>query len=338
MLIQEMHNKIELRLQKMASHAYDWIQSPQVDSYINDTILAYVKNRVNSFSESRKAPFQRNIKSMEDLKTLVVPGYTLRAYSVDSGEFFESDLPADYMFMVESTSFTADKCKFPNGFPTPTSYTIYSAEVTLPHNLKSISIGTTELINLTTQQIQTDSSAAFIMHNNLRSILNNSLCNIYFLNGDKYLFVSKATSLPEVITVTQSLGDTFPSNTFNWSSVTKQAYPTSDSFTKVRNRIIEQEQFTHYFDHPFAKTMAHSPSGFVYDRFLKIHTNKRFILSNVEITYIRKPRLVDLYSNTSCDLPEHTHQEIVDKTVLDILETIESRRTQSKQVLNQLNE
>ncbi len=338
MLIQEMHNKIELRLQKMASHAYDWIQSPQVDSYINDRITAYVKNRVNSFSESRKAPFQRNIKSMEDLKTLVVPGYVLRPYSVDSGEFFEAILPGDYLYMVESTALTADACKYPSGFPAASTYNVQTSEVVIPYNLKSIQIGGTTVLSIADAQVQTDSSAAFIMHNYLQSVLNNTLSDIYFLNGDKYLFVRKNSNSLTPIRITKSVSNVLSFIDYNWTAESKQYHINDDKFSKSRIRLMEQEEFTHYYDHPFARTSAQSPSGFVYNRFLKIHTAKRFILSNVELTYIRKPAMVNLSSNVSCDLPEHTHPEIVDGVVLDILETIESRRIQSKSVLNQLNE
>lgn len=338
MLIQEMHNKIELRLQKMASHAYDWIQSPQVDSYINDTILSFTKNRFNSFSESNKAPFQKNIKSMEDLKTLVVPGYSLRPYLVDDGEFFEVELPGDYMFLIEATSLTADKCKYLTGFPTPTSYNSSASRIAIPYNLNSFNVQGTSILEIPDGDILTEPTAGFITHNLLQNVLNNEVGDLYFINGNEYLFVRKQGVSLTPINVTFGLGDTFGALEFLWSDTARTYYPTDDKFSRVRVRVMEQEEFTGYFDHPFAKSVSHSPSGFEYSRFLKIHTGKRFILSNVGVTYIRKPTLVNLSLNVSCDLPEHTHPEIVDRVVLDILETIESQRTQSKSVINQLND
>tara|TARA_B100001094_G_scaffold80468_1_gene76700 strand:+ start:13183 stop:15081 length:1899 start_codon:yes stop_codon:yes gene_type:complete len=50
---------------------------------------------------------------------------------------------------------------------------------------------------------------------------------------------------------------------------------------------------------------------------------------SIKLKYLRKPVFVNYSSNTSCDLPQHTHEEIVAMTVSSILEGISDPRYKS---------
>ena len=67
--------------------------------------------------------------------------------------------------------------------------------------------------------------------------------------------------------------------------------------------------------------------SFIDDK-IDIYTDNTFVVSNVKITYIRVPDTVDSITatNVDCDLPDHTHQEIVDMTVNSLLEAISDPR------------
>jgi hypothetical protein len=52
----------------------------------------------------------------------------------------------------------------------------------------------------------------------------------------------------------------------------------------------------------------------------------------VKITYIRKPKQISLSLGIDCELPTHSHQEIVDMTVSSILEGISDPRYQTHQL------
>ena len=67
---------------------------------------------------------------------------------------------------------------------------------------------------------------------------------------------------------------------------------------------------------------------------------KKFIVNSVNATYIKKPVVVDILhlpNPIDCDLPEHTHQTIVDMVIQSILEKIESPRYQQNVAENMLN-
>lgn len=329
-----MHNKVEVRLQKMASHIYDWIQSEQVDSYLNDNIIAYVKNKSNTSSLSGKSPFHRDMKNLEDLRTLVVDSPDLRAYIKDD-DFMEVRMPGDHFITVTTNINSSDICNYPTGFPAPSTEQRYRAFFDLPYNVKMVSIGAQELLSFPGYQ---DPDLAFLNHNLLHAFLNNVYGDIYFRNN-RYEFVQKPDQELNNMTVTTIDGLDEETDTVINFTVQPSDYYASVLSAKTKHvRIINTEEFSHFMNHPFAWSTSNNPSGYVVNDLLEIHTAKRFILSKVALIYIRKPAKVNLSLNISCDLPEHTHEEIVDRTVADLLETIESGRLQGKVSLNNLNE
>jgi hypothetical protein len=72
---------------------------------------------------------------------------------------------------------------------------------------------------------------------------------------------------------------------------------------------------------------------------IDIYTDNTFVVPQVTIRYIRKPKVITIGtavpgSAVGCELPEHTHAEIVEMTIKSILEGIESQRYQSQSMEN----
>jgi hypothetical protein len=81
-------------------------------------------------------------------------------------------------------------------------------------------------------------------------------------------------------------------------------------------------------DDPFNSTSYKKPIYTMVDDKIDIYTDDKFVVSTVKTTYIQTPNTVDSVSTTTvdCDLPDHTHQEIVDMTVNSLLEAISDPR------------
>jgi len=88
-------------------------------------------------------------------------------------------------------------------------------------------------------------------------------------------------------------------------------------------------------DDPFNSTSERSLLYTIQETFLDLYTNFSFIPNSVQIKYIRKPAEISKRFGVGCELPEHTHHEIVEMAVKSILEGFESPRyqTQSREVL-----
>ena len=59
---------------------------------------------------------------------------------------------------------------------------------------------------------------------------------------------------------------------------------------------------------------------------------KRRIVDRIKLTYLREPAEVNLANTVNCDLPDHTHREIIDMVVNSILEGISDPRYQSSNI------
>tara|TARA_R110000796_G_scaffold246258_1_gene370944 strand:- start:327 stop:1490 length:1164 start_codon:yes stop_codon:yes gene_type:complete len=95
------------------------------------------------------------------------------------------------------------------------------------------------------------------------------------------------------------------------------------------NRFSQQDDIFKLLSDPFNTTKHTSPLTTMRGSSIDIYTSDIFIIDTLKITYIRKPNEISLSLGVNCELPEHTHQEIVAMTVSSILEAISDPRYKS---------
>lgn len=112
-----------------------------------------------------------------------------------------------------------------------------------------------------------------------------------------------------------------------------QQVDTDDSEVTRDIRIVEQDKAYASQQNPFAKTTLDYPMAIVYDEEVRVFQDReRFILKTLTVDYIRVPVLINLSSSIDCELAEHTHHEIVDLAVKNLIEAIESPRYQTNSI------
>jgi hypothetical protein len=79
-------------------------------------------------------------------------------------------------------------------------------------------------------------------------------------------------------------------------------------------------------DDPFNKTDYDLPFYNIEESYLDIYTTNMFIAEKAIIKYLRKPITVSYNLEIGCELPFHTHDEIVEMAIKSILEGFESQR------------
>tara|TARA_R100001591_G_scaffold117857_1_gene138408 strand:+ start:1682 stop:2884 length:1203 start_codon:yes stop_codon:yes gene_type:complete len=101
-------------------------------------------------------------------------------------------------------------------------------------------------------------------------------------------------------------------------------------------KFSQQDDIYALLDDPFNSTSERGILYTVQETFLDLYTNASFMPNSVQIKYIRKPAQMSKRFGVGCELPEHTHHEIVEMAVKSILEGFESPRyqTQSREVLD----
>jgi len=108
--------------------------------------------------------------------------------------------------------------------------------------------------------------------------------------------------------------------------------------TTVRTGVTEctsDSYFTKVSD-PYGEHVLHlntaRPLRLFSEKGIELITDGNYEISYYYMRYIRKPSVIELAGAIDCDLPEHTHSEIVEMTVNKLLENIESPRYQTHTV------
>ena len=106
--------------------------------------------------------------------------------------------------------------------------------------------------------------------------------------------------------------------------------PTTQDFVRERYpcRLVQHDDIFKLLDDPFNKTKYSSPLTVMRGESIDIYTDDIFIIDTIRVTYLRQPTAVNFNANTNCDLPLHTHEEIVKLAVSSILEEISDPRYQ----------
>jgi hypothetical protein len=110
------------------------------------------------------------------------------------------------------------------------------------------------------------------------------------------------------------------------TATTLRTYPivcTSDTYsTKVNDP---------YSEHRLHLSIAR-PLRMFSSKGIELITDGQYDITSYFLKYLRKPAIVSINTSTDCDLPEHTHREIVLLTVKILIENIESPRYQSTSI------
>lgn len=95
-------------------------------------------------------------------------------------------------------------------------------------------------------------------------------------------------------------------------------------------RVVDNAEVYFMQRNPFAKSTIDSPLATVSETDVQVYQDgESFILKGIYADYVRIPELIDVSLGQDCELADHTHQEIVDIAVKNILEAIESPRYQT---------
>lgn len=145
---------------------------------------------------------------------------------------------------------------------------------------------------------------------------NSYIADLSGLSENKWFIISEEVDIRRTI-----LGENSPSN--KRQGVTKC---TADTYRS-------------HLDDPYSEHVLHyeeaKPLRLVYQDTIELITDGNYTIPYYYIRYLRKPTEVDVTTDTDCDLPEHTHDEIISIATSMVLENIEQPRYQSQ--MNELN-
>jgi len=99
------------------------------------------------------------------------------------------------------------------------------------------------------------------------------------------------------------------------------------------------DTYRNHIDDPYSEHVLHyeeaKPLRLVYQNTIELITDGNYTITYYYIRYLKRPITVSKTTPTNCDLPEHTHDEIITLATNMVLENIEQPRYQTQ--TNELN-
>lgn len=350
MNIQQMHIEVDLSLQKISSNVKRKFHPDEIDWLLNKNIGRFVENTIDPNPEQKEKGFQADAIDLSAIQTLLVYDHQIPVYKLNTThEYVLAQLPGNYEHYLEVSAGTVRDCDstYPQvrNFITKSEY-VYTLKVP-----KTTKVGSPYYQNVSLVVNGSTILSANKFHNSLpgqemnfviQDILKNELLHtpyafkIYYerYNGmyssETFFFVSD-TSLTTVTLNMDSIG--IPATLLTLSGFA----PVSNlSYNTGLARIIRGTAVGVLLKSAFARTKWDSPVTVVHNNSVQVYHDNKFIVNNLSLDYIRKPRLVNLSLGYSCDLPELVHQKICDMTVEYIKQAIGDPNYQWKLQDNQI--
>lgn len=367
MTVAEMHFAVEQGLQKVGSNSFDTFLPEELDFALNKMQERFIKQRFWSKSDPKQSGYYGTQKRIDDLRVLTVLDYTDDVLTPDIyADHEDFDLPTNYLFLINSRAKilhsdcqidpelitngdfstatdwklgdgTEDKWTIANGY---IKHTPGHASSTEPMSQPiRISKGNKYLISIIVEGAAggaTTYAGTFTISLGPpgEPFKGNTSPTFDFFTNDyprPFYQSTHATVAKQFILEANADNVSFqinPSNDYDGRLDKISVRPIKE----IPLRIVEPDDAYNLLESPFSKSSHKSPMGVISDTFIKVFTDKRFLLKGVALDYIRVPSEIALSSNQDCELAEHTHQEIVDLTVKHLLEATEAPRYQTNSI------
>lgn len=351
--IQDMHVEIDLELNKINSNFYDIILPEEKDYFLNKAQERFVKQRYGAHSNAKGTGFEMSEKRIDDLRKLLVPNYFDKAFAVDIADFDFTRkvtffLPNDYWFLTSQRSkIVYSGCN-----------TLVMTEV--PYTFR-YSLVNFNFPGATTNQFKIRSGATILIEN-----LNYDVVDINIFLQDLmlrwnpvlavthgwkfYLDYYQDINNPGGIVAINLVDPPMSSLEYTLNGETWVPFVPTDKIRSyfnatgtedvTPNKFAQQDDVYAMMLDPFNDTNAYGPLAIIHDNNIDVFfNNKQFVVKELAISYIRKPKLMSFRLNQSCELADHTHAEIVRDAVNLMLEDLEAdKRLQTSVQVEQTNE
>lgn len=332
MTIQEMHIGIDLHLQKVNSNYIDVLLPEEKDFFLNEEQIKFINTRISAISNDKKKGLEFDQKRYDDLEKLKEP-YSATALIKDNRSGY-INLPDNYLHLINDRTELDDLCNksFDDFEPQEFNGNYFVFGIKKDTSLKGFKIhfNNTLVFDLANYPIYANISLEETF-----SLINLVLYTIG-LDYTIYWEYYNGVYYPNKFIVEDLKGDiekitiTYPEPTpdvieqINPIPIDEEFYESEDVI-EVPNRLTKTEDIYEVLRGAFTKTSKKSPVSEIIKGQLIVFHDRYFILTKINIDYIRKPQPVSLSLNQSCELDVNIHQELVEETAKSIAAFIESR-------------
>jgi hypothetical protein len=354
MNVQEMHNLFDMLYQRSNTAVHGGLLPEERDLFLNIAVNQFVKDRIGEPSNKTPLGFQDTQKAFDDIKNLI-KRVTLPAYVEQEEDAVFTLLPSDYVHLVEDNSIVYNTCNSWSTYSKKISTsTLHKIVIPLVNDedlfeefvMTFTDTSSTVIYDITDRPITVpfySIEEKYVLINDILFYINSALSADFTIYWEHYdneyhensfiLISNKEGEIDYECKVFAS--ETFGSNVLNYTS-----YNVPDKYTKYisPNRLTKTEDIYNILNHSFSATHFESPVSTLINKRLQVYHSKKFIITATNIAYIKKPKEININLNSSCDLVDNVHFEIVDMAVQKILAVKNGATYANIQRENTLNE
>jgi hypothetical protein len=373
MNVTEMHLAIGQGVDKINSLQADLLLPEEIDLELNKAQAKFI-NLKYGLNNKYQLGFEGNQKRIDDLRILVSEYEDITTYKEQLFNNIHVDsfrLPDDYMYLINSVSRVyIDKCEpmsWTNSYPSDYFYFrvsmngfVTNENTSLIQNLKMIvdptdpsSTSYTLWTNSNSHTYPTGVVAAQgeILASGTTGAIFNWEAIGHLSYPDEIIIIIDSAQYPLItnaLSTAMIVGEdangvhisTSPLRKTNVAYSEKRVPATSISLKleSHASKFVQQDDIFSMLKDPFNTTKYTAPIYTMRQNLMDIYTNDIFIIDSVKLTYLRNPLQISLSLGISCELPDHSHREIVDMAVSSILESIADPRYASHETEANKNE
>lgn len=366
MTVNEMHIAVNLGVQKIASFQVDNLLPQEIDHELNLSMIRFIKQRYNSTSNRLGKGFEQSQKRIDDLRTLVVEhtgftNYEGLAFNSNYSDIFidRYTFPLDYLFLVSVRGNVDYACNDVATYDSNTiSYNMVRVELTPPvdgyvltgverwnstsslwelvtNNPLGEEIVYESLINSETYNFGITPASSFPDQASLGTtvhispVLNSN--HLYLNSPSGWSLSSTASYIREIWCQPGNMATAVYIERDYIRSINKTYRSGTNTVHKISLcKFAQHDDIIVMLDDPFNRTDYRTPLYTIEENYIDLHTDEEFVVPEVTIKYIRRPDSISITNGVGCELPEHTHNEIVEMTIKSILEGIQDPRYQTQ--------
>ena len=357
MNVLEMHIALKQGVDKIHSQRDDQLLPQEIDIELNRAMQRFIDQHYGKNNLYQEG-FEQSQKRIDELRSLLVEyeDSVIFKEEIINGSIWADtfQLPSNYMYLVNQRSkIFLNNCNVVNYNYEQLSNVFYftfnlqkffvdeSGPSFLSNMMMETPSQSTELVWSPSLELQTAGFDPNQFPENTTALVNDILNNsqpgfdVYWQSfGEldfpgQFIVVVDSATYPTINPQTTTLVSYNSTNTpvesrplieLDRSSLTKRVPTQPFTETQVLNRFSQQDDIYRLLNDPFNTTYEKEPLTTIRDSFIDIYTSSIFIIDSVKISYIRKPLPISISLGYDCELPDHTHQTIIDMAVSSILE------------------
>jgi len=321
MTIEQMHISFDLEYEKLniqGSHGYN---TQQIDLLFNTVI----RKMVSEYYSSATKEVELNFRSLSNLNTLIV-AKTLPL--VVTGQEADVELPPDFKFYLSSDTTSIYNCKTVHA-TAATTVNYYVIPKTAWTSVEDIKLSTAAPLTLFDGSLYSayvdtvtvpEEFNLFILFMISRIHNQHPTLRVYWerwrdvFAQDSLIIVDYSATLAGLSIDVEVATVSIATITVSTKALTNYVVGVGDGTITSPNRISETQYINRI--NPFNKTKYECPLGSIFDNKLKIYFDTTFFPVTTNLRYVRQPAIVNYLASVDCDLPIHTHEEVVTQAAL----------------------